>query len=100
MSSYDISFSDLKGKIDSFSDKINSLTDNINWLTNRVNSLESDMANLSIEFILNEFSERQQLANNILIFNLPEQKNSVDSPDATAVSELFKNLDLNISPVK
>lgn len=32
------------------------------------------MANLSLEFILNDFSARQQRANNIFISNLPEQK--------------------------
>lgn len=55
MASYDISFSDLIVKFDSFSDQMHLFTENINWFANRVNSLESDIVNLSLEFIINEF---------------------------------------------
>jgi len=72
--SYDVSFSDLNIKIDSYFTKTKSLI--MNTLNNRVNLLESNTDHLSTEFILTEFLKRQQRANNVLLFNFPEQKSS------------------------
>lgn len=100
MESYENSFSDLNDKIDTLSAKTSSLIDDVSNLNNRVNLLETDMANLSLESIISEFSDRQQRANNILIFNLPEPKNASDPSDDTIITELLNVLNINTSSVR
>lgn len=100
MESDDSSFSDLNNKIDTFSAKTSSLSDEVSSLNNRLNLLETDKANLSFEFILTEFYERQQCANNILLFNLPETKITSDPSDDAIVIKLLSVLNLNTAPVR
>lgn len=57
--------------------------------SNRINLLENEIANLSLGFILDVFSERRERAINILILNLLEQKSNSNNFDAVDVAELF-----------
>lgn len=98
MESYD-SFN-LNDKIDTFSTKTLSLNDEVSSLNNQVNLLDTGIVNLSLEFILIDYSKRQQSANNILLPNLSEPKTASDPSDAAIIIELLSILNLNIVPVR
>jgi len=97
---FENSLSEFNGKIDTLSTNTTSIIDDVSILNKRINIIETDLASLSFESILFEFSDRQQRANNVLIFNLPEQKNVSDPSDAALITELLNVLNLNISPVR
>lgn len=81
----------------------NSIARHTNWhlylFANRIDSVERDIMNLTLESYFSDCSDRMRRSNNIIIFNLPEQENFSDPPDATVISELFQFLGLNITPI-